>query len=241
MSAVQAEQGLGTRERVYGLQRVYVWELPVRLAHWLLFLSILVLAGTGYYIGNPFISVPGPARAHFVMASMRTVHLYASIVFTLSVLARVYWAFAGNRYARWSDLIPASLQRLRSFKQSVLFYTFLSREPVHYLGHNGLAGLTYAVIFGVYFVMIATGFALYTVYASVGSPMQVFGFLIPVFGGLQMARLIHHIGMWAILVFAVAHVYFVVLYSLVEHIGIFDSIFSGFKFTAEKQNARSRD
>jgi len=225
MSAVPAEAASHVR-----LERVYIWELPVRLVHWLLFFSILTLAATGYYIGHPFISVPGEARAHFVMGTMRSVHLYASVVFTLSALVRVYWAFAGNAYARWSELIPVSRQRWRSFKQALLFYTFLSRESVDYLGHNALAGLTYAGIFAVYFVMILTGFALYTVYASPSSPMQLFGFLIPLFDGLQVARLIHHIGMWVILVFVVAHVYFPVLYSIVERNGVFDSIFSGYKF-----------
>lgn len=223
MSAVPAAAGAG-------LEREYVWELPVRLAHWLLFLSIVVLAATGYYIGHPFISVPGEARAHFVMGTMRSVHLYASIVFTLSALVRVYWAFAGNAYARWSQLIPVSRQRWQSFRHALLFYTFLTREPIEYLGHNALAGLTYAGIFAVYFVMMATGFALYTVYAPLGSPMQVFGSLIPLFHGLQVARLIHHIGMWVILIFAVAHVYFPVLYSIIERNGVFDSIFSGYKF-----------
>jgi len=225
MSAVPAE----TAPHV-SLERVYVWELPVRLAHWLLFFSILTLAATGYYIGHPFISAPGAASAHFIMGSMRSVHLYASIVFTLAALVRIYWAFAGNAFARWSQLIPVSRQRWRSFKQALLFYTFLSRESVDYLGHNALAGLTYAGIFVVYLVMMATGFALYTVYASPSSPMQLFGFLIPLFDGLAVARLIHHIGMWVILVFAVAHVYFPVLYSIVERNGVFDSIFSGYKF-----------
>jgi Ni,Fe-hydrogenase I cytochrome b subunit len=36
--------------------------------------------------------------------------------------------------------------------------------------------------------------------------------------------------MWVILVFMVAHVYFPVLYSIVERNGVFDSIFSGYKF-----------
>lgn len=211
------------------LRRIYVWELPVRLVHWLLFLSIITLAGTGYYIGNPFASAP------LLMATVRAVHLYASIVFTLCVLVRVYWAFAGNRYARWSDLIPASRERLRSLWTSVKFYSFLGREPDEYVGHNGLAGLTYAFIFGVYFVMIATGLALYTVDAPVGSPMRAFAFLIPFFGGLQMAHLIHHIGMWLILVFVVAHLYFVVLSSTVEHVGIFDSILSGFKYMPRRR------
>ncbi len=220
MNAVPAENPYAV-----SLHRVYVWELPVRLVHWLLFFSILTLSGTGYYIGNPFASGP------LLMATVRVVHLYASIVFTLCVLLRVYWAFVGNRYARWSDLIPASRERLRSLWTSLRFYTFFGRDPDEYVGHNGLAGLTYAFIFGVYFVMIATGLALYQIYAPVGSPMRAFAFLIRTFGGLQMARLIHHIGMWVILVFAVAHLYFVVLSSTVEHVGIFDSILSGFKFT----------
>ncbi|MGB8445479.1 MAG: cytochrome b/b6 domain-containing protein, partial [Pseudolabrys sp.] len=53
------------------LEKVYVWELPVRLTHWLLFFSILVLSATGYYIGHPFISVPGAATDHFVMGAVR--------------------------------------------------------------------------------------------------------------------------------------------------------------------------
>ncbi len=234
MSAVPAQAG-----PTFTLGRVYVWELPLRLTHWLLFFSILVLAATGYYIAHPFISVPGEARAHFVMGSVRSVHLYASIVFTLSTLVRVYWAFAGNAYARWSELVPVSRQRWRNFKQTALFYAFLSREPAHYPGHNALAGLSYAIVYGVYLVMIASGFALYTVYAPVGSPMQVFGFLIPIFDGLQMARLLHHIGMWVILIFAVAHLYFVVvLYSIIEHLGTLDSIVSGFKFTLREPRSR---
>ncbi len=210
------------------LERVYVWELPVRLVHCLLFFSILILAATGYYIGDPFFSGP------LVMARVREVHLYTSIVFTLCVLVRVYWAFAGNRYARWSELIPISARRVRSLWKSTLFYTFLRHEPDEYVGHNGLAGLTYAIIFGVYFVMIATGLALYQVYVPVGSPLRVFAFLIPIFGGLQIARLIHHVGMWVILVFMVVHLYFVVLYSAIERMGIFDSMLSGFKFVPRK-------
>ena len=33
---------------------VYVWELPVRVAHWTIALSLFVLAATGFAIGHPF-------------------------------------------------------------------------------------------------------------------------------------------------------------------------------------------
>ena len=63
-----------SRRKKVVLERVYVWELPVRLTHWVIFFSIIILSATGYYIGNPFISVPGAARDHFVMGTVRAVH-----------------------------------------------------------------------------------------------------------------------------------------------------------------------
>ncbi len=56
-------------------------------------------------------------------------------------------------------------------------------------------------------VLVATGFGIYAPSASYGSPMQMFGFLASWFGGLQTARLIHHVTMWLTAGFAVVHVY----------------------------------
>ena len=39
----------------------------------------------------------------------------------------------------------------------------MRHDPDDYAGHNALAGASYAMIFGVYLIMIATGLALYTV------------------------------------------------------------------------------
>lgn len=217
------------------LERVYVWELPVRLTHWVLFFSIIVLSATGYYIGNPFISVPGAATDHFVMGTARAVHMYAGIVFVLAMLVRLYWLFVGNRFARWSDLIPLSRVRLRSFWKTFKYYSFIGRHPDEYAGHNALAGSSYAMIFVVYVVMTLTGMVLYAVSAPIGSPLRIFDALVPLFGGLPIARLIHHIGMWVIWLFAVVHIYFVLLSSVIEHIGTFDSIFSGYKFLPERK------
>lgn len=222
-------------QRKVTLARVYVWELPVRLTHWLLFFSFLVLSVTGYYIGHPFIRVPGAATDHFVMGAARAIHMYAAIVFVLAMLVRFYWLFAGNRYARLADFIPLSLRRLRSFWKTLLYYSFISRSPDDYAGHNALAGASYALIFVIYLVMTVTGLILYAVSAPIGSPFRMFEVLTPFFGGLQMARLVHHIGMWVILIFAVVHIYFVLLSSVIEHIGTFDSIFSGYKFLPDRK------
>ncbi len=215
------------------VKRVYVWEAPVRVTHWLIFFSILILSATGYYIGHPFLSVPGPAKDHFVMGAVRAIHLYTAIVFALATLVRIYWLFAGNQYARLPDFIPLSRERWRNTWETVLFYCFIRRHPPAYAGHDGAAGAAYGFVFLLYLVLIATGLALYTVIASSTSAFQIFGFLVPLFGGLQMARLIHHVVMWVVLMFAVFHIYSVYLWSMVERSGEIDSIFSGYKVFPE--------
>jgi len=223
---------------VVGIERVYVWELPVRVTHWVLFFSILILSVTGYYIANPFIGASGPAKDHFVMGTVRAIHLYTAIAFTLAVLVRVYWMFAGNKYARLSELIPFSRQRWRNLWDSFLFFCFLRRDPAPYKGHDALAGATYAVLFALYLVLIATGLTLYTVFAPVDSPLQFFKILEPAFGGLQKARLIHNICMWVVLIAAIVHVYSVFLWSFVERAGEVDSMFSGYKFFVKRKADR---
>jgi len=217
------------------LERVYVWELPVRLTHWIIALSIVVLSATGYYIGNPFISVPGPAGEHFVMGTVRAVHLYAAAVFTAAVLVRVYWFFAGNAYARWSEFIPVSRRRLRSLWNAIAFYSFLHREPDEYPGHNAAAAGSYAMIFAVYALLIITGLVLHATDAAVGSPFRVFAYLAPFLFGLPMVRLIHHIAMWIVLIFVVVHLHFVLLSALIDRLGTFDSIFTGYKFISRNK------
>ena len=221
------------------LERVYVWEVPVRLTHWVLFFSILVLSATGYYIGHPYIDVSGPAKEHFVMGTMIVIHIYAAIFFTVAVVARLYWFFAGNRYARLSEFIPVSRRRLRSLWKTFLYYSFIRNEPMHYPGHNALAAGSYAMIFAVYLVMIVTGLVLYAVNTTIGAPIRIFEYLAPMLGGLPIVRLLHHLGMWIILIFAVVHIYFVLLSSLVEHVGTFDSIFSGYKFMPMRKADKS--
>ena len=210
--------------------RVYVWELPVRVTHWLIALSIAVLSATGIYIGHPFITVSGPAGEHFVMGWAKVIHSYAAIAFTLSVLARVTWMFTGNKYAHWDKFIPVHRPRRSGLWPTLKFYLFALRKPPGFVGHNPLAGLTYTLVFGLYFAAIATGLAMYSASAGVGSPMRAFTFLIPFAGGLQTARWIHHIVMWLLLGFTVHHVYSGVLMSSVEANATMESIFSGFKF-----------
>ncbi|MDH3224457.1 MAG: Ni/Fe-hydrogenase, b-type cytochrome subunit [Gemmatimonadota bacterium] len=221
--------------------RVYVWEFPVRLTHWTIVLSVLVLAGTGIYIGGPFLTVAGEAGDHFVTGTIRVIHFYAAIAFALAVLARVIWMFMGNRYARWSQFVPVSQERRRGIVETLRFYLFLRRDPPAVAGHNPLAGATYVAVFGLYFLEILTGLTLYSASAPVGSPFGIFSAFIPIVGGLQTARYIHHITMWLLLGFVAHHVWSSIEVALVERNGIIESMVTGYKTGVPDEEAKSRD
>jgi len=223
------------------LERVYVWEIPVRLCHWLIVGSIAVLAVTGIYIGNPFLPVPGEASRHFVMGTIKTIHFSAAVVFALSVLTRLVWMFTGNVYARWHQFIPVTGHRLVGIWKTLSFYLFLRRDPPAFVGHNPLAGAVYVVVFTLFLGMIATGLALASAGAYAGSALSWFHFLIPWCGGLQMARFVHHIGMWLILGFAAHHVWSAFLVGVVEKNSLMDSIFSGYKVLPPRVADRARE
>ena len=222
------------------LERVYVWEVPVRLCHWLIVGAIAVLAGTGLYIGNPFLSVQGEASRHFVMGTIKSVHFIAAMVFLVSVFARILWMFAGNPYARWHQFLPLSLRRIKGIWTTASYYAFLRRKPPAFVGHNPLAGLVYSVVFLLFGVMIATGLTLASASAHVDSLLSAFQFLIPWCGGLQMARFIHHVCMWLILGFAAHHVWSAFLIGTVEKNALLDSIFSGYKTVPSEVAERAR-
>lgn len=219
------------------LVRVYVWQLPVRITHWLIAGSILVLSVTGFYVGHPFVGVPGPAADRFVMGTMKVVHFYAAIVFTLAVAVRILWMFTGNHYARWDKFLPVRPRRLRGVWPTVKFYIFLLRRPPAFVGHNPVAGLAYTAVFGLYLVEIVTGLALYGASAHVDSPLGLFAGLAPWMGGLQTARWIHHVAMWLLIGFAVHHVYSAMLMTTIEQNGTMESIFSGWKFVPREELA----
>lgn len=218
--------------------RYYAWQLPVRICHWLIAGSLIGLAVTGIYIGKPFFVVPGEARFAYVMGTARAIHFYFAIVFALAVLSRIVWMFLGNELSSWRQFVPTTKARGIEGWRTFKFYTFLARKPPAVAGHNPLAGAAYSVVFLLYLTEIATGLALYAASSHIDSPFRTFTFLIPLLGGLQAARLIHHVAMWLLLAFAVHHVYSAWLVDIVEKNGTLDSIFSGYRLWHEEEDKR---
>ncbi|HMM41149.1 MAG TPA: Ni/Fe-hydrogenase, b-type cytochrome subunit [Thermomicrobiales bacterium] len=221
-------------EREPPLLRVYVWQIPVRLIHWLIFLSFIVLSFTGYYIHNPFLTeVDNPA---FTMGWMRFIHEVTAFVFTLSVLSRFYWFFAGNRFARWRAFVPVSQCRLRGVGAMLRYYLFLRWRAPDEVGHNPLAGMTYLVVYLLFLVQIVSGFALYAWVVGVEPWTTLFGW-IPGWISIRNLRLLHYFLMFAFFGFIIHHIYSALLVSAEKRNGTLGSIFSGYKFVSERELA----
>ena len=95
--------------KVHKLRRVYVWEQPVRIYHWLNALAILVLIATGFFIADPLaLQSSKEASGLFTMGWVRMIHFIASYIFFFNFLFRIYWGFVGNKYANWKQFIPTS-------------------------------------------------------------------------------------------------------------------------------------
>ena len=209
---------------------VYVYEAPLRLWHWVNALCIVVLAATGYLIGNPLPSVPGEASANFLMGYIRFAHFAAAYVFAVGFLARIYWAVAGNHHAHQLFLLPLANRRWWSEAfYELRWYLFLEREPKKYIGHNPLAQLSmfFFIALGSVF-MIFTGFALYSEGKGLGSWQdKLFGWVIPLFGGSQAVHSWHHLGMWFIVVFVVVHIYAAIREDIMSRQSLISTMVSG--------------
>lgn len=215
------------------MERKYVWQIPVRLFHWINALSLLALTLTGFYIAGPVTLAWGEAHRSYVMGTVRFVHFVAAFVLLFNLVFRFYWAFVGNEYARWSGLLPVG-RRARDLVHQTLYYLLIRREPPHYLGHNPLAGLSYIVLFIMLIVQGLTGFALYSEVNPGGFYSTLFGWVLGLLGN-QGARFLHHILMWLIGVFFLIHLYIAIYIDLREKDGVMSSIFSGFKFASNQE------
>ncbi len=212
------------------LMDVYVWELPVRLAHWLIFASMAVLSVTGIYIGRPFLAAPPDSANAFYMGTARAIHFWAAFVFMASILMRLIWMFTGNKYSRWDKFLPVRERRYRGILPTIRFYLFASRKPPGFIGHNPVAGLAYTAVYLLFLTSILTGLGLYGISAHVDSPLRIFAGLLPLIGGAQAAHFIHHLVMWFLWGFVAHHVWSSILMSSEEVTGTIESIFSGHKF-----------
>lgn len=118
-------------------RRILVWDMPVRVFHWLM---VLCFAG-----------------AYLTAESERWRLLHVTLGYTMAglVVFRLVWGLVGTRYARFSDFVrgPRAVMRYAG--------SMLRGRPEHYTGHNPAGALAIVVLLGLTVSIAASGWATY--------------------------------------------------------------------------------
>ncbi len=99
-----------------GMKKIIrVWDLPIRLFHWLLALGIVVSFITVKMGGN---AMELHARAGYCVLTL--------------IIFRIFWGFIGSRYARFTNFVPSPKS----------LFAYCSGKSRAGLGHNPLGALS---------------------------------------------------------------------------------------------------
>ena len=214
--------------------KVYVYEAPVRLWHWVNAICIIILCVTGYLIGSPPASVPGEASDSFLLGNIRMVHFAAGQVLAIAFLGRIYWAFVGNSHARQIFLPPVwSGKWWREVWHEIKWYSFIERNPKKYVGHNPLAQIAMFLLLILPLILqILTGFALYAEGQGTDSGWHAaFGWVFALFGDNSFAvHTYHHLIMWVIIVFSLVHIYAAIREDIMSRQSLISTMISGWRY-----------
>jgi cytochrome b len=120
------------------MKDVLVWDLPVRIFHWLLAASF--------------------AGAWLTAEHERWRLLHVTLGCTVLALAvlRVAWGLVGTRHARFGDFVRGPRAALRYLGGLV------RGQPQHYAGHNPAGGLAVVALLALAITAAAAGLATYT-------------------------------------------------------------------------------
>jgi len=113
---------------------VRVWDLPTRLFHWVLVVSVLGSFATGYIGGNAM-----------------TWHLRFGYVAFALLLFRLLWGFCGGHWSRFRNFAYAPATSMRYLRGQ-------SRPEEHHdVGHNPLGALSVFALLAFLATQVATG------------------------------------------------------------------------------------
>ncbi|NDK18713.1 MAG: Ni/Fe-hydrogenase, b-type cytochrome subunit, partial [Zetaproteobacteria bacterium] len=112
-------------------KRVYVWEVPVRIFHWINVLSLTVLVLSGFLIANPpaLLSNAEPFNLH-MFGTVRFLHFSAAYIFFFNMILRIYWSFVGNQFSNWRAFWPFTKKNWSNFKHVLKIDILLKNDKI---------------------------------------------------------------------------------------------------------------
>lgn len=112
--------------------RIQVWDLPVRLFHWLTVLSLALLWYSGS-VGGMDMDLPLPGGESVYLSNM-DIHMWLGQLVLTLVIFRVLWGISGSSTARFSSFLRGPGAVLDYFK------AFVRGETPLTAGHNAGGG-----------------------------------------------------------------------------------------------------
>ncbi len=128
--------------------QVLVWDLLVRIGHWLLVLLFFV--------------------AYFTEDDLLVLHAWAGYGVGIYVIVRVIWGFVGSKYARFTDFAYGPAEAARYLKDLIHF------QAKRYLGHSPAGALMVFALLISLAATTTTGIAVLAVEENAGPLAPLF-------------------------------------------------------------------
>ena len=208
----------------------YIFSPFLRIFHWIMVVSILILFGTGLLITKPmFVTSPEPYLTTTTVDLVRDIHFVTAFIFCASLILRVY-GFIINK----GDRLFPRVWEGHFYEETVdvaLHYMLLKSQHASFL-RNPLARMSYAALYVLVAIEILTGFAMYFMTSPFATGGTLFGWVNTILGSEMMTHYVHHYVAWFIILFAIGHLYMVVRAEFMEGESEVSSMFSGKKILA---------
>ncbi|MDD5460442.1 MAG: cytochrome b/b6 domain-containing protein [Methylococcales bacterium] len=114
---------------------IKVWDLPIRIFHWLLV--------AGFFV------------AYLTEDDLLNVHVWAGYLVLGLLLFRLVWGFTGNNYARFSSFLCSPVQSAAYVKDVI------AAKAKRYIGHNPAGALMILLLLISLLATSITGLAVY--------------------------------------------------------------------------------
>lgn len=215
----------------------------MRINHWAVAICMVAAVLTGLYIGHPYYQslIADPAVDKYVMAWNRWVHFMAAIIFDVSSVVVAYLYFFSRFEKPYKKLVP-SWSNIKEFSAVFINLLTLNRVKKFDSSHGDSFNAVFFFIFHLLLVwMLLSGLQLYV--HGLGSGISAIGawwpallhlatdWTVAVTGGTLMdVRLWHHYSMYAIIAWAMFHVYYQVWRTIFWKEGDIAIVIGGSKF-----------
>lgn len=114
---------------------IKVWDLPLRIFHWLLVVAFFI--------------------AYFTEDELLSIHVWAGYLIGGLLIFRLIWGFVGGQYARFSNFICRPIQSIAYVKD------LINSTAARYIGHNPAGSAMIVVLLLSLLMTVVTGVAVY--------------------------------------------------------------------------------